>query len=350
MKLPNGYGNVSKLPGKRRNPWRARKSTWVTENGTVSQKYINIGYYATRKEALEALTAYNENPYDISTNTITFAEVYNKWSSVHYEEIVPSAVRTWVAAYNHSSPLHNMRMRDIRASHLEGCIHDADIGSATKSRMKSLYNQMFKYALKHDIVDKDYASLVDPVKNGAPVIVRVPFTDDEIEILKDNAYSVPFADMVLIGIYSGWRPQELAILKVDDVDMSSLTMKGGLKTDAGKNRIVPIHPYIADMVNSRLLDARKQGSEYLFNDIYGQQGTYMTYDKYRGRFNKVMKALKISHRPHDTRHTFVTLAKKYKVDDYILKIIVGHSINDITEKIYTHREITEIYNEICKIK
>ena len=45
-----------------------------------------------------------------------------------------------------------------------------------------------------------------------------------------------FTDMVLIGIYSGWRPQELAILQVKDIDLESDTMFGGLKTDAGRNR------------------------------------------------------------------------------------------------------------------
>ena len=48
--------------------------------------------------------------------------------------------------------------------------------------------------------------------------------------------------MILVGIYSGWRPQELATLKTADIDLEANTMKGGMKTDAGKNRVVPIHP------------------------------------------------------------------------------------------------------------
>lgn len=60
-------------------------------------------------------------------------------------------------------------------------------------------------------------------------------------------------------------------------------------------------------------------SEYLFNDIEGQQGTYMTYDKYRVRFNKVMERLGLTHHPHETRHTFITKAKKAGMDEYLLK-------------------------------
>lgn len=62
-------------------------------------------------------------------------------------------------------------------------------------------------------------------------------------IKKGNAGNLDFAfvDMVLIGIYSGWRPQELATLKKSDIDLDAKTMFGGLKTEAGKNRYVPIH-------------------------------------------------------------------------------------------------------------
>lgn len=158
---------------------------------------------------------------------------------------------------------------------------------------------------------------------------------------------IPFTDMVLIGIYSGWRPQELSILKVEDIDLENGTMKGGLKTDAGKNRIVPIHPVIKPLIENRMKETMSMQSEYLFNDANGQQGTHMTYDKYRNRFKKVMGCLKFDHRPHETRHTFIT--KACNVDEYILKLIVGHAIEDITEKVYTHRTMEQLRKEIEKI-
>ena len=352
MKMANGMGSVYKLSGKRRNPWIARKTKgWDIDEktGKANQLYITIGYFPTRQEALTALVNYNNNPYDIETNTITFAEVYEKWSAVHFQKIVPSAQRTWVSAFNHSKPLHKMRMRDIRANHLEGCINDADVGGSTKQRMKSLYNLMYKYCLKYEIVDKDYAALCDGVKRGKPQIVRKPYTDTELQKLWDNV-SFPFVAMVLIGIYSGWRPQELAVLQVEDVDLDNWTYYGGLKTDAGRNRCVPIHPAVRDLVESNYKKALELGSAYLFNDENGQQGTHLTYDKYRGRFNKINKKLGMSHRPHDTRHTFITKAKEAGVNEYVLKLIVGHAIEDVTEKVYTHRTMEQLQEEIQKIK
>lgn len=140
------------------------------------------------------------------------------------------------------------------------------------------------------------------------------------------------------------------ILKIADVDLDANTFYGGIKTNSGRNRIVPIHPFIHDLVVNNYNKAIAMGSDYLFNDENGQQGTHLTYDKYRGRFDKINKKLSMNHRPHDTRHTFITKAKEANMNEYILKLIAGHAIEDVTEKVYTHRTIEQLQEEISKIK
>lgn len=61
-------------------------------------------------------------------------------------------------------------------------------------------------------------------------------------LLWANVGKYPDIDLILIQCYSGWRPRELCYLRLDDVDLNARTFTGGLKTNAGKNRIVPIHP------------------------------------------------------------------------------------------------------------
>lgn len=355
-KLPNGYGTIYKMSGKRSKPYRVMKTDkWIIDPVTGKSKQIRstIGYYQSREDAMIALANYNENPYDIKADSITFSEVYEKWSENYFPTLSnPSSVRTVTAAYAYCNDLYDMRMKDIKVSHLEGTILNAQVGDSTKSRIKSLFNMMYKYAVAHDIVEKDYASVMfangNPIKRSRTKEV-IPFSQEEIFLLWDNLDNIAFADMVLIGIYSGWRPQELAILKVANIDLETGTMLGGLKTEAGKNRIVPIHPLIKPLIENRMKEATAMQSEFLFNDANGQQGTYMTYDKYRKRFEKVMKYLKLTHRPHETRHTFITKAKACDVDEYILKLIVGHAIDDITEKVYTHRTIDQLRAEMDKI-
>ena len=90
MRLPNGYGSVKKLSGKRRRPWIVEKTIcWETnfKTGKIKQKKQIIGYFATKKDALEALAAFNTNPYDLTNDTITLEDCYNKWSDRKYEKI-----------------------------------------------------------------------------------------------------------------------------------------------------------------------------------------------------------------------------------------------------------------------
>ena len=106
MKMANGMGTVYKLSGKRRNPWIARKTKgWEIneQTGKAKQLYITIGYYSSRSDALAALINYNENPYDIDSKSITFAEVYERWSKVHFETIVRSAQRTSPISNEHNA-------------------------------------------------------------------------------------------------------------------------------------------------------------------------------------------------------------------------------------------------------
>jgi len=117
---------------------------------------------------------------------------------------------------------------------------------------------------------------------------------------------------------------------------------------------VPIHPLVKDIVKKYYNEAISVNSEYLFNDISKKKGIGLSYDQYLSRFNKVIEQLKFNSdfTPHCTRHTFITKAKSKKVsmNDYILKLIVGHDIGDLTEHIYTHRELQELTEEMNLIK
>lgn len=80
MKLPNGFGSVYKLKDKpRRKPWMAiRTMRWDIDEEKRTSRQVRkvIGYYATKQEAITALTHYNENPYDLDSRTLTFSDVY----------------------------------------------------------------------------------------------------------------------------------------------------------------------------------------------------------------------------------------------------------------------------------
>ena len=66
------------------------------------------------------------------------------------------------------------------------------------------------------------------------------------------------------------------------------------------------------------------------------------------KFGKIMEQLQMEHLPHDTRHTFATLGDNYNMNKLCIKRIMGHASKDITDKVYTHKDIEELKKEIEK--
>lgn len=159
MRQPNGYGTIYKLKGKRRKPFIARKTIGWDDNG--KQLYRTIGYYESSKEAIAALADFNRNPYSIEVSTITFSEVFEKWKENKFEGISRSAINGYNASYKLSERL----FVDIKTMHMQEIISNCNKGHGTLRKIKSLYNQLFKYAMENDIVSKDYSDYVDIGKN-----------------------------------------------------------------------------------------------------------------------------------------------------------------------------------------
>ena len=61
MRLPNGYGSVSKQSGNRTNPYVVKKTVGYNAKGYPIYKII--GYTPTREAGLTLLAKYNENPF-----------------------------------------------------------------------------------------------------------------------------------------------------------------------------------------------------------------------------------------------------------------------------------------------
>lgn len=356
IRLPNGFGQISQLKGRNlRKPYRAMITVGKTSTGRPISKIF--GFYETYNDAYTALIEYHKNPYDLDTG-ISVLELYNKWRAEYFATLKSkSSSRTIISAWSYCSSIYDMKVQDVRARHIKGCMDSVESPNI-KSRIKSLFNLMLDYALEYEIVDKNYArtfsisdDIVDETKKQKKS--HISFTQDEMDILWDNS-NINYVDIILIQCYTGFRPQELGLIELKNVDLDKGIIVGGMKTDAGTDRTVPIISFIYDFVKRRYEEAVDLGSKYLLNcnDARDKSDIMLTYDKYNRRFNKIIDVLELNpeHRPHDPRKQFVTICKKYKVDEYAIKRIVGHTIDDITEKIYTDRDENWLINEVKKIK
>lgn len=263
-----------------------------------------------------------------------------------------------------------MRVMDVRARHVKGCMEEGvavvrgkeQRPTATmKNKIKSLFNLMLDYAVEYELVDRNYSrtfKLTDELIKEIQTVEKshIPFTDDEMGLLWENLGKKNGVDILLIQCYSGWRPQELGLLELKDVDLENGTFQGGMKTDAGTDRVVPIHSKIRPLVEAKYKEAAELNSPYLLNWVAPnsrkKKNIRLTYARYQKAFERIRDELSLNpnHRPHDGRTHFVTSAKRYGVDEYAIKYMVGHKISDITEKVYTKREFEWLKEEIEKIK
>ena len=339
MRLPNGFGQISKIKNKKlRKPYRAMVTVGKTDEGRPIVKLLKpVSYFRTYNEAYTALMEYNKDPYDLQ-NLLTMEQLYDKWLPTYKAKVVPNTVRSMTGAWKRCENIKDMLVRDVRSRHCKTCINSAPNYNGKKNIHK-LLNQLFDYAVEYDLTDRNYSRDVSIDEQAPESDGHMIFSDEELTVLWKNINDKTVR-MIMIQCYSGWRPTELCDLLSENINLDERTMIGGSKTEAGKGRIVPIHEKIKDLVTA----AKSNGGEYLFSP-------HVSYWAYKDHFYKTIKDLGLNpnHKPHDPRKTFVTMCKKARVDEYAIKLMVGHAIKDITEKVYTERDIEFLREELSKV-
>ena len=373
MRLPNGFGRITELKGRNlRKPFRAMVTTGKDEYGRPIAKPLKPqAYFKTYNEAYAALVEYNKSPYDLAQE-MTVKDLYETWLPKYKKGLrQESSAKPYEYAWAYCKEISNMPIRDLRARHIKGIMEEGTATGkngnlrhttpVTKERIKLLFNMMLDYAVEYELVEKNYArTFVLPAEitrmKEQQYKQHIIFEKEEVNILWKNI-DKPYVNVILLHCYSGWRPQELSLIRLEDVDLDNWTFKGGIKTISGKDRVVPIHELIRPIVQDLYDEAVSIGSKYLVNcrDKQTHRDKYFfTYDFYKNRFYKLMDelGLNLDHRLHDCRKTFVTMCKKAGVDEYAIKYMVGHSISDLTEKVYTDRknDIEWLHAEIAKIE
>lgn len=188
--------------------------------------YSYLGYYKTKKEALEALAEYNRTPYSIEDNKASFADVYERWSKNHFEKVSDSSIERYSNAYRkYCKSLYKKRFRDIKLNDLQWVIDNCGMAHPTRASIKTLFNVLFSYAIQHDITDKNYAQFVD-VGQREGKINRTPFTQEEINKLFQYVDKLDYCDTALIQIFSGLRVSEMLNIEIKNVHLEDRYMVG----------------------------------------------------------------------------------------------------------------------------
>lgn len=339
-KLPNGFGSIKKLSGNRSRPFAAYPPTkeFNLNGSPVTQPAI--GYYEDWHKAFDALREYSANPYDLAHENITFSELFDLYFKAKYidnkkKKFSKASIYSTQAAFKNCPALHNRKFKDLRKYDLQNVVDSCMLKHASLELIVNLFKQMYKFAKENDITDKDYAEFVkinipDDDESGEP------FTQEELNMLWNNKNN-DTVQFILVMIYSGFRIKAFETIEINQKEQY---FKGGVKTQAGKNRIVPIH--------NSILPYALTFQSFNFNaNTFREKSFYPTLQLLG--IDETISGKK--HTPHDCRHTFSWLCDKYKVDDLSKHLLMGHSLGgDVEKSVYGHRTIEELRTEINKIK
>lgn len=328
-KRSNGLGSVTKKAGKRSKPWEAQKAG------------VYIGCFATKAEAEQAVARLVDAEVMNNFN-LTFKQIYEKWGPEHKRDITAKGMAGYRTAYGHCAALYDQTFRKLRASDFQSVIIGMEEDGLSKSsceKVVQLFGQLSQWAIREGIMNTNYARFVTVCAEQKSI--RAPFTEEQIQAIQ-GAKS-PAADIALILLATGCRPNELFSAAVENCHEDYFI--SGSKTEAGKNRVIPVSA-LGTEAYQRLL-SRAQGHTLLIDGYDGNR----TYSNFAKRdWKQLMGECGISGMtPYTCRHTYITQAVRSNVKPEILQKILGHADYSTTVERYTHLDKNDILSENKKL-
>ena len=324
-RLPNRFGAIVHFRTRKlRNPFLAKIYLGKDDNGKAL--YKTIGTYKTYMEAFEALSTANKTGL-MPEDGLTFAEMYERLQKemlavpVNGRQLSKASVDGYRCAYQAVPHLHSKEFLSLTAPELQTAINVAGGSASKQAKIKLLFSKMYQYAAYLGLTDTNLADYLHVTAKSEPK--RNPFTVDEVQ----QIWQMPpsrWRDCTLILLYTGMRIGELWTVH----DVHKDYFRAGLKTEAGINRIIPIHPEIAEIFARSfpigVQDNRRLIERWFYRHLPG-------------------------HTPHDCRRTFVTRADECGMNPTACRQIVGHSSGDVHTVKYTIHHPEYLYNEMLKL-
>ena len=365
MRLRKGFGSVRKLTGNRRNQYAVHppkvngvrpKAICYTDDRNIGVCVLNAwhngAYYPgmeldLKEKRLDEIVGLSRSSTFYTVFQLYWSHRFGESASKELKSSSKAAARS---AWKQMEPVWYKTMDEVTIFELQEIINRTakELSKTTVTRLICLIKGMYKFAVPRELCRKEAGLYIETPKVKEEEHHEA-FTDEEIERLWKAALTVTSepeisgtdetgcvtatARMILTMIYSGYR---IGAWKNIETRLDEAVFIGGVKTDAGKNRMVPIHSCILDLV-------AKMNGVYLCGKSESQ---------FRRDMMKTLNTLKIrTLTPHSCRHTFHRLLERAGVNEADRKRLMGHSLKgDITNGTYGHRGLEELRAEIEKIR
>lgn len=349
-KRPKGTGTIKKDARNPQKPWTAN-----APSNRYGKNRVYLGAFRTYKEAQDAIEAYIREGRPELYNA-TLEDIFKMWSETHFKRVSDSAIKLYTSMWKRFAPLYYIRMSEIRTEHFQQIVNECTSKSAADT-VKAMAVMLCRYSMQNDVISKNYADFIQIPKFEKKE--KLIFSKEQITTLWEHSDDFR-VQIILFMIYTGLRIGELAALKPENVHLEEGYIICGEKTQAGKNRVVPLPPSIpelADFLRGWMLKSKKATVigytvQHIRDRLFYPALIELGMVQGKKRETDISYIFDNPHHltPHSTRHTFASLCSAAGMQPEKLQKIIGHANFSTTANVYIHKDIEALSEEMAKIK
>lgn len=348
------------------------KATLGTDPLTGKRKQVTRQGFRTKAEANKAAMkmelSFSEGAY-ISNENTTFQEVFEQWYSTHSKTVKVTTQKSIKSKFDkHILPrFGKLKMKDITKIYCQQQINEIAKQIKSVNDIKIQANQVFKYAVKMDILARNPLEYVSIPKQEKDLLnqenedeERNYWTKDEIKrFLSICKEELALRDYVLFHclIYTGARKGEILALTWDDIDFNKSTIRlnktlafhnnGHIvqtsKTKASK-RLISIDDKTLALLKKYRLTQKKENLEACLylpqknNNVFTRNDNAPMRLAYPNeKLNILINKHSLHHITiHGLRHSHASLLFEAGASIKEVQERLGHSDIKMTMNIYTH--------------
>lgn len=337
--------NGSGYAFKRGQTWTVRVTTGWKElpDGKKTPIQSYKGGFKSKKEALEYVSIL-KSPVEEKKPIPTFEELFHEWFKFYTgsRKLAKPTINGYTTTFGHTDSIKSLPIDQITPATIQSILNEDGMSHRMKQLIKSTLGLIFTYAMDEYHLDKSPVRNLYLGENDSEQ--RPPLTDEELDLIKSHFDDELYAKYVYAMAYLGFRPTEFFNLKKSDFHFEDDTyyLVGGIKSEAGKNRIVTIPLRILAIVQERITI---EGTDLIF-PRYSYKGGFQVMDEtYFSQkvFKPMAKRIGLPEGkvPYSARHTYSNKIKNAAGPERDKADLMGHTDYKFTQKNYQTSTIKE---------
>ena len=320
-KRANGTGTVIKL---KNGKYQAiiNLATWIDADGKIRRKR-KYKTFAKKTDATMALAGMKAEALGAAkVKDMKLIELYTVYTGTYeYKQLSGSQRDKMGYAWKRFSEMEYRNISGLTVSDIEGQIELRTTSYYPARDMKVLLSHLYDLAIKRDIVQINRTQYVD-IPFDTPKAKRECWTQEEVDALWADYPEHPFTGYILIMCYAGLRYGELSTIALENIFPKERYMIGGIKTDAGIDREIPIHVRIVPVVEALMVKRKAKLLEMNEDNFYAEY------------WQTIRRAGLRELPPHTCRHYFFSRLTSAGVQGGIIAEVGGHASYLTTLKNY----------------